>query len=1197
MRRFPVSKLLLLTVTVLWILSAVYRAEAGNLTSAMPQVQGTRRIVLEQLEALLGADPQLQIIGQGSWLRPGTAAASKIGGVSREYADPLLGGTSDHDLRLVAHMEEGKNGLTPNQVRQLADRWKGVQSELRKGIAKVFEGADPKAAEQILMRYGFTAEQAAAISKQGTGKIVENILKSVNVYSPPQLIRGIVDDKTAAATFEYLGSKPNLAGKVVEGVWGEGAEAAIQEFEQGGKLFYRSANGTLRAGFVDLAHYVEGYGRYSLGGAANMAAQWAEKAAEAAGTGDLKLVAKYLKRLKGTLNLALKKANLGTDALQETLGNLDFFIAKAEAGEQVVLEGGLDLRAFLRKARMRSGLLGQMARNTGSVDRQIMMAILENNPGSRWAKAGEWFQEVWERADNFVIFERVLQGAFLVFSVWQVSGTWGEKGMEQALRQAGVEAAMLASLPVGLIAALANYMLEGAKEAGYDMAVKPQEWSEFLAGISSVKGYEGETSLNRSIEELALKQASVEGVRRTVELQADQISKLKETGAPDSEATASSREAIKEKLIAKMTPIVLAEWLNARKRILTEYLDMALELDYRMNNIIIRTSSNPQFVTLEENGPASAEIRLETDKDIREIQDLLGRMEAKIKPLGGKDKLVQFGYRGSVTWDQDGQKKEVTALANLRDLFQPQPFQFPGRGSHSLSAEFKLEVYVLIGGGLGEAMDVFDAKPLLERVYGRKIPISVEVATIARTKVEPVKEAKLNAPAEATVGDVLKLSWDRSQVPNFKTGKYRVMLSPPGTKFNLQDLMLATYDFTGTGMGDHFKYTLEILSEKAEGDRIDIEVQIPQVTEIKQAEQFDLAILFLDKEASLDAQLNKAMKDLDKANEEMEKKLAAMTEEERQAFIKKIEEETEKAQGQPPPAPPADADAEALPPGTVVSYPIFVRPPGIQLKAPAGWSDRPDERLFWRSVVKQAGSPNPGNHVFVDAVFDVILSDAGRDGTYGGMIESSFKSGSQYRAAPRRVTISGFAGELSQERPTREDFPEVRRHNLSGEAVLKKGKVYMQVNYHATVAGYRRVTKDEQGREQVEYDTKEQADSEADQIARDINELLGAPKVGAPPGAGAAPVAEDKVSTGEAYVRLVPAKTSCEPGEFIEIQAVVEKARPADGPFRYEWSGNHEGKGEKVTFFASEPGTYSISVIVYGSKGLVGSTSVEITVQ
>jgi hypothetical protein len=1185
-------------VCIVWTfqLAVSVSAHAGALTTAMPHVQGTRRIVLEQLEALFAKNPKLQLIGQGSWLKTPAELARKSGSISRGYADPLLGGTSDQDIRLVSNLKEGKNGLTPAQVEELAGQWRSVQKELKEGIEKVFEKADPKAIEKILMQYGFNAEQAAAISKDGATKIVTKILESVNLYSPPQLIRGIVDQKTAVAAFKRLGTMPNLGGKIVEGVWGEGAEAAIQEFEGGGRLFYRSSDQVLRAGFVDLVHMSESYGRYSLGGAANMSMQWAEKAAEALEQGDPKLVAKYLKRLRSTFNLAAKKGNLGSEAMAESFSQLETFIAQAEAEGATLEKAGL--QKFLRNARMEASLLGELARNPGSTDRQIIMAILDaTSSGSRWGKVGEWFRNVWETADNMVMFERTLQGTFLVFSVWQVSGTWGEKGMEQALRQAGVEGAMLASLPVGAILLLTNHMLDQAKDTGYNLAVKSQEWSEFLAGISSVKGYEGETGLDRSIEDLALKQASSEEVKRTVELQADNISKLKDTGASEeSDATASSRQAIKEKLITNMTPIVLAEWLKARKRIITEYLDMLLELDYRMNNLVVRARSNPALVSLEANGPASADIRLETDQDIREIEDLLGRMEAKIKPLGGKDKVVAFGYRAAVEWDQNGEKKEVTSLTNLRNIFEPQTFQFAGRGTHELTANLKIEVYVNVGGGLDEAADVMEAKPLLERNYERKIPLTVDVVTVARAKVEPLKEAKLETPKETTVGDIIKLSWDRTEAPKFKPGKYRVVLTKSGAKLDMADFLMLSFDPTGETTGDKFRFPVTVLSEKEEGNRINIEVQVPQVHEIKAAEQMELAFVFLDKEASLDSQLKDAMAALDKANEEMEKKMAAMTPEELEAFQKKFDAEMEKAAANPPPPPsPDEANAMPLPPGTVISYPILVQPPSIQLKAPDGWQDQPDDRQFWRRVEKKAGSQTSGNHVFIDAAFDIHLDAAGLDELTGGFIESNFANMRKGVQDIRPVTSSGFQGELLQFKPYRNDSPNARHMSASGEALLKKGKVYMGVSYKVQVSGFRETKIDDQGREIVLFDTRPDADKEYEQIVKDINGLLGSMKMATTAKSGE-PTAEQAPGE-DAFVRLIPAKTECESGEFVEIVAVVEKARSGSGPFRYEWSGNHAGSGDKVTFFASESGSYSVHVMVYGSKGLIGQASVELKVQ
>jgi len=44
-------------------------------------------------------------------------------------------------------------------------------------------------------------------------------------------------------------------------------------------------------------------------------------------------------------------------------------------------------------------------------------------------------------------------------------------------------------------------LIDGAKATGYVLITQPQQWDDFLAGISEVKGFEGETALNRSIED------------------------------------------------------------------------------------------------------------------------------------------------------------------------------------------------------------------------------------------------------------------------------------------------------------------------------------------------------------------------------------------------------------------------------------------------------------------------------------------------------------------------------------------------------------------------------------------------------------------------------------------------------------------------------------------------------------------------
>lgn len=1168
-----------------WLALCLAMPAGAALTEALPQVQGTRRIVLEQLDRMLLADPALQVIGQGSWLRP--VGQSTRGPISRAYADPLLGGTSDHDLRLVM---KGKD-------QAIAHRWKLAQERLRDGIRSLFpKHASAQVIEQTLIKYGFQPAQAKALARQGGEAIVSKILQSVNLYAPPQLMREVVNDKTAAAVFRKLGSVPNLGGRLIEGVWGEGTTAAIQEFEAGGRLFWNSGKG-VRAGFVDLVHLAEGQGRYTLGGAANLSAQWAEKALEALHEGDPELVAKYLKRLKSTLNLAARKGNLSAGALSETFGQLDDLIAQAGRGQ---LNLGQAQR-FIKGARMQASLLGQLARHPGTTDRQILMAILDPRAPSRYGKLGEWFRRTWETADNWVLFERTLQGVFLVYSTWQTAGTWGERGMETALRQAGVEVAMLASLPVGAVTLLANHMIETAKEAGYDMAVRAQEWEHFLAGISSVKGFEGFSRKEMSIRQLALTLASPDEVRRAVESQATHISMLRDTGVPESEVGREKRAGVWQALVARMTPIVTAEWLRERRNVMVEYIDLALALDALMEEAVFRAVVQPQPAEAEDGSGARVTLRLDSSVDPREMRDLLRRMEDRIRPLGGSKHLVYFSYRGEVTWTCHGQKQVLKAYVGLDDLFAPVQCTLPGRGNYPVEASFRLKVDISVGGGAGEAIDVLDAQGLLERDYQRVVKGNVDVVTRARAVVEPVAKARLAMPTELMAGETFKLSWDRAETPAFKPGRYRVMLLPRGTRLTEQDFLTLSFDPSGRP-GGVFKYPVEVVSEQVREGRIDIEIQAPQVQDIQQPEDLDLAFIFLDGAASLSSQLDQAMADLAKAEREMEefeRKLEAMPDAEREKILREMEAAMARAEAAPPPElPEPDPGQAPVAAGTVRAVPVTVRPIQIATDVPSGWQQVDDGRVNWREFTLEENSPRKGNHVYAKASFAVRVNHT--DQALNALAEEHFNFSKRQGEAPRvtPIRIGRFEGEIVRWPPRPVEMPE--RYGARAQAFLKHGRVQLAIDYQVETVGFLEVITDAEGRKIVVYDTRPDAADRFQGLRDEVEAMLATLKVGhqsAGPSSSVAPAAPARTASEDPYVRLVAAKAEAEPGEFVEIKAVLENARGDEGELRYEWGGNHAGDGDTVTFFASDPGAYDITVIVRGTKGVVGATSVPIRVR
>lgn len=82
----------------------------------------------------------------------------------------------------------------------------------------------------------------------------------------------------------------------------------------------------------------------------------------------------------------------------------------------------------------------------------------------------------------------------------------------------------------------------------------------------------------------------------------------------------------------------------------------------------------------------------------------------------------------------------------------------------------------------------------------------------------------------------------------------------------------------------------------------------------------------------------------------------------------------------------------------------------------------------------------------------------------------------------------------------------------------------------------------------------------------------------------------DETPPGAARVRLEAPRKTVTPGQSMEVRCVVEGAT---GPFTYTWSGDHEGKGERVRVVGSKPGPASLSVSVANASGSVGGASLD----
>jgi hypothetical protein len=1174
-------------------LAARLPAQTQALSTAMPYVQGSRKIVLEALEECLN-EPSMwdyEFVTQGSWVRDPAQQSAR----SRPYGDPLLGKTSDHDLRLAFNGSE----------EEATTRWLKARRAVAGRINQRFIGKSAKEIETMLTHAGFAQGEAEALAKQGGEAVAKRLLKTVSIYPPNQLMRTVVDDKSAAAVFKKLGAVPSLADDVVEGVWGEGGLANIQGFENaGGKVFYRSSKGTIYAGATDLVHAAEGYGRYTVGGAANQAAQWADKALEVMHTTrDPEQFGKYLKRLRDEMKMARARSHLPEGTLAPAFDRLEKLIQMSGSEGAAIFDNPLTQQA-LRSTQAEAVFLRRLAVTPPGPARDLMIATLLEAPGP-WAKAGEQLRVLSEGAYEAVTLDRVMTGLMVYLGTKEVARKAGAEGLESALRQAGVEAVMIANFPAGLMLSMWNGVIDGAKATGYVLITQPQQWDDFLAGISEVKGFEGETALNRSIEDFATRYARTKEVEDFVYLQAFNISGLHDTGAAvESDATRDKRETTARVLRERMMPLVLKAWAGRRREILADALQLLLAFDEDLNNRLVTVELSPALPMLGA-GSASAEARLVSNRPWATAEDLLEKYERTLVSLGGEDHIVAVSTHSTVAWEQDGRRWEKSSLTRLTDPFQPETITFTRKGPQLLKATWTLELRVYVGGGLESAQDVSRAQPLLERTIVREIPVEVTVGAELKATVPPAVRPKLDTPREVTLGERFNVNFPF--LPEQRGKRYMLVLAPAGTKlkrpalyeieamqmvFNSSDSDVSSQQWENPlRLSDGTELLpLKVVSKSTGDGTEEVVAQVPMVEALSAAKPYELTVIWRDGTGSMMGDLNSAMEQANKAMEELDKKMAEMTPEQREELTKRMEAATAAAEnGTLPPAGATAADMmqEELPETSVLHRPVLVRPPRIDFTPPEGWV---------------AGDIKP-THVGFERKLDRPDPPLSLEGSIGLRLDSDVawrNSVYQRDGQPMEVAIGDYKGSLLVRRD-QHGLGEADQNPMNGgaggaaEGLLRNGATVLHVEIGVNASGARLVRTNAKGEQELAYDTRAEAAELGNKMFDAALAALRAVKMASLKTPEDAQPPKDEVA-GVTHLRLVPAKTDLEPGEFCEVKCMVDFPKPGEDPVRWEWSGNHAGDGDSVTFFASAPGTYGLSVMVYSSQGLIGSTSVDLTV-
>ncbi len=428
--------------------------------------------VIEELISMSGT-PDMEIIGQGSYIK-------KSG-----FRDPLLGGSSDFDMRLRL-----KNAnVSPEEA---ARRWVDIQNRIRQTVQKKF-------GNMTFIVNGKPVNAARAI------------LQKINVYPPQQLMKGVTSKAEAFALFKKLGVVPNLgygAGNVTddileeaaEGIWGSGA--VVQEMEKGarGKRWFTDGttnkDGTKKVltGSAGEIHAEEGIAGITAQERANVAKQIAEKTSSALGS-DPDLVKKNLGRLQRYLKQAKILAGVKPSANDAMIEKLVKELEKleGEALEKALVSKAGAIERALLDAWTDAHLLEQIATKTGALNRALYGGMLESS--GKWASVRGLLNDA-----EFKAFAKRQAFMAAIVLVWESPELYRKASKEGLASAATYATATLIAAAMPLTAHLismaamwiAQQMVDYVAGYGYDAVIKTQDCRDLIAGLYTVYGREAQ---------------------------------------------------------------------------------------------------------------------------------------------------------------------------------------------------------------------------------------------------------------------------------------------------------------------------------------------------------------------------------------------------------------------------------------------------------------------------------------------------------------------------------------------------------------------------------------------------------------------------------------------------------------------------------------------------------------------------------
>lgn len=469
-----------------------------------------------------------------------------------KYGDPLLGGKSDCDMRLVC-----SKATSPEIALQ---EWKNARNTVEQLVRKEF------------------------------GSKADDVLKVCNLYPPKQLMNGVEGAADALERFKELRQVPALSvtgnitkvtEEVAEGLYGRGASTWTQAYENtAGKLIYsvpvKTSDGKIInqvfRGAADITHLEEGVGLFTAGGMGNTSKQWITHAEDAIKTGAGDKVVKYLERLERDMAKARDLAGLGpTGKWRDEIRALVKQI-KADPKAIGLVEG--QVKTVLSRAEFAASVLSKMDNRSEGTKLVLSNLIKAADDGRQFAST------IKEMAQK-VPLDRVLTLLVSAITTYEVARGAGE---EDTTRIVLGLADFTATLPAALLARFTNQLLESTKEGGYDMVAGSQQAFDLLDGIYTAAGRQTAEGSQYSIDQLVLKyregdEEKLKGFVFGLCTKASDRQAGTATGAADTK--------VADAMHAKVYPVILRAWRNKRMLMMHEvntlrndYLNKGIQLVY-----------------------------------------------------------------------------------------------------------------------------------------------------------------------------------------------------------------------------------------------------------------------------------------------------------------------------------------------------------------------------------------------------------------------------------------------------------------------------------------------------------------------------------------------------------------------------------------------------------------------------------------